>query len=515
MRIKNITVKGFRRFDDLKIELGEQMPKVVAMVGPNGSGKSSVFDAFEEKLKLYKGASYNPKSDFFNKFAFSEEDAKKDLQYDRNSNIQIEREDSKAFGKISFYIRPPYRYAPSIMVTDIRGTSTDLIDDVNRPSTTTQLDRRLQENYEQLLANAYDLFEEGSMTGDQVREQLVGKINESLKNILGDLQISFLGNVRAKKGQLHFKKGKYKDIPYENLSSGEKEIVDIIIDLQAKLSIYNDTAYCIDEPELHLNSAIQRNLLNEIVRILPENNQLWVATHSIGFLRALQKDLKGNSIILDFSDKDFDESQVITPMKMTRENWKRIFSTALEDLTGLLSPEEIYYCEGRKDTSDEKGLDAICYRKIFEVTKPESLFVSSGGSTEPDDYSEIALKILQKAFDSVKIFILKDRDDENREEWINKDPDKRRMLKRREIENYLYDWTVISKLDPTAIKEEYEKVVKDIVNDNVKDSGGDIKKNVTPSLDSNNLEDYKKLLAEQISPDMDVYKELEEIIFKQ
>lgn len=515
MRIKKITLKGFRRFDDLTIDLENKTPQVIAMVGPNGSGKSSIFDAFDEKLKIYKGASYNAKSEFFNKFAFSEEDSKKGLQYDRNSNIQIEREDSKSFDKISFYIRPPYRYAPSIMVTDIRDINMDLIEDVNRPSTTTQLDRRLQENYEQLLAKAYDLFEEGSKTGDQARDELVGKINESLRNILGDLQISYLGNVRAKKGQLHFKKGKYKDIPYENLSSGEKEIVDIVIDLQAKLGTYNDTAYCIDEPELHLNSAIQRNLLNEIVRILPENNQLWVATHSIGFLRALQKDLKDKSIILDFSDKDFDESQVITPMRMTRENWKRIFSTALEDLTGLLSPEEIYYCEGRKDTFDEKGLDAICYRKIFELTKPESLFVSSGGSTEPDDYSEIALKILQKAFDSVKIFILKDRDNENRDEWINKDPNKRRMLKRREIENYLYDWTVISKLDTTAIKEEYDKIVKDIVNDNVKDLGGEIKKNVTPSLDSKNLEDYKKLLAEQISPDLDVYKELEEIIFKQ
>jgi len=218
MRIKKITLKGFRRFDDLTIDLENKTPQVIAMVGPNGSGKSSIFDAFDEKLKIYKGASYNAKSEFFNKFAFSEEDSKKGLQYDRNSNIQIEREDSKSFDKISFYIRPPYRYAPSIMVTDIRDINMDLIEDVNRPSTTTQLDRRLQENYEQLLAKAYDLFEEGSKTGDQARDELVGKINESLRNILGDLQISYLGNVRAKKGQLHFKKGKYKDIPYENLS---------------------------------------------------------------------------------------------------------------------------------------------------------------------------------------------------------------------------------------------------------------------------------------------------------
>ena len=47
MRIKTITLKDFKRFNDFTIDLGDTPKRIVAFVGPNGSGKSSVFDGFE------------------------------------------------------------------------------------------------------------------------------------------------------------------------------------------------------------------------------------------------------------------------------------------------------------------------------------------------------------------------------------------------------------------------------------------------------------------------------------
>ena len=78
-----MTLKGFKRFDDLTIDLGTQPSKIVTMVGPNGSGKSSVFDAFEEKQKDYKGANANESIEFFSKFLFSSDEAIKLLQYQK------------------------------------------------------------------------------------------------------------------------------------------------------------------------------------------------------------------------------------------------------------------------------------------------------------------------------------------------------------------------------------------------------------------------------------------------
>src|SRR5690606_8175970 len=147
-----------------------------------------------------------------------------------------------------------------------------------------------------------------------VRNELVGKVNQILNQIL-DIEISELGNILAKKGQLYFKKGNVKDFPYANLSSGEKEVIDIILDLIIKTEEYDETVFCIDEPELHLNTSIQRKLLLEIEKLIPDNCQLCVATHSIGFLRGLQEDLKDKSQVLDFSEKDFfTGTHTITPI---------------------------------------------------------------------------------------------------------------------------------------------------------------------------------------------------------
>lgn len=44
MRIKEIQIKNFKRFDNLIIK-GTEQSKLVALVGPNGSGKSSILEA--------------------------------------------------------------------------------------------------------------------------------------------------------------------------------------------------------------------------------------------------------------------------------------------------------------------------------------------------------------------------------------------------------------------------------------------------------------------------------------
>ena len=41
------TIVGFKRFDNLTIDLGPTPKKIIGLVGPNGCGKSSIFDAFE------------------------------------------------------------------------------------------------------------------------------------------------------------------------------------------------------------------------------------------------------------------------------------------------------------------------------------------------------------------------------------------------------------------------------------------------------------------------------------
>lgn len=523
MRIKKIRLIQFKRFTDITIDLGEKPKKIVALVGPNGSGKSSVFDAFEEKQKTYKGASYNPSNSFFSKlFHLGQADNQK---YDRNNDVKIIKEDgSEVFDKKSFYIRTSYRFTPRLNVTEIRQQQNTL-DDTSRPGSSTELDGRMLENYERMIGTAWDEFwneEENGKTGKITREELTGKINEILKNII-DVRISNLGNVIKGEGQLYFEKGNSKDFPYENLSAGEKEVVDIITDLIVKTREYDDTAFCIDEPELHLNTAIQRKLLIEIEKLIPDSCQLWIVTHSIGFLRALQEELKDKTSVLNFSESNFDESVIITPMKPSRQNWQNIFQTALEDITGLLAPKKIIYCEGKKEpdkNGNEQGLDAEVFNTIFEEKYHDVLFVSSGGNTELDKNISIALTVLSKAFMDVKLFLLKDRDinrdgsmttQEQRVAWLKDAPD-RMMLKRREIENYLFDFEIISKKFPLVMLEKHNEIVTDIENEDVKGKTGEIM-NLCGINNRMTGEEFKKGLALFIQPDTNIYKELEEIVF--
>ena len=523
MRVKTVELVGFKRFDHLTIDLGDTPKKIVALIGPNGCGKSSIFDGFEQQLQSMR--SYGSEGvEFYSKLLFYDDDHRKE-QYNAQQTVNV------TFGpgtlnRKSFYIRTSYRFTPKINVTRIEQTP-DILDSGDEPISTIALDQRLLSNYKRLLGIAYEEFDKGLKTGNQAREELIGKINNILSNIL-DVQISSLGNLSAGKGEFYFKKGNTTDFPYANLSSGEKEVIDIVIDLVVKSKEYTETVYCIDEPELHLNTAIQRKLLVEINRLIPDNCQLWVATHSIGFIRALQNELKDNCQILDFSEKNyFTGTHTIRPIVPNRRNWMRIFEIALDDLIDLVAPKRIVYCEGRADSGPnkiERGLDAQVYENIFSAAFPDTVFVSSGGNTEPDQRSDIAIDILGKVFKGLEIWVLKDRDiasgkpldESGRQTYLNNNESHHRVLKRWELENYLFDKEILLKyceyeslmFDEAA----YNNFVTDIDNQNVKDEVGRIKNfcGITTNISADT---FKLNLSKHITEETEVYKELRECIF--
>lgn len=363
----------------------------------------------------------------------------------------------------------------------------------------------------------------------EAKAHIIGELNNAISNCLM-LEIDNLGNIESNQGTIFFKKNDTPNVfEYNVLSAGEKEVDDILLDLYLRKDEYVDSIYIIDEPELHLNTAIQRRLLVEINKMIPENCQIWVATHSIGFLRALQDELGDVSQIIEFKEENrwASESYTLEPMIKSRSNWRNIFTTALDDLAGLVSPKRIIYCEGRAEPTSsgaEQGLDAIVYNTIFGEKYPETLFVSSGGNTELDQRSSIAIGVLSKVFSDVQIWVLKDRDmasgrnisEAERQECFRRYAN-HRVLKCFEIENYLYDKEVLKKYCETKGKifneSGYDAFVTDIINQNVKDFTGRIKE-FCSIRESINAEKFKKNLAEVIEPSMEVYRELEGVIFR-
>jgi len=513
MRVKSLTLRDFKRFHDFKIDLMVDSRKIVALVGPNGSGKSSVFDAFEELATDYKGRPHKPIS-YYKKSLFGATPT--DESYDVRSHVILDS-DQQVYDRKSFYIRSAYRYTARLNVEAIKKLD-DPEADQSRPKRLIDMDGRLAENYERLLGRFYDEVYGKDLTGQAWAQRNIDEINDVLKNVL-DITISSLGNPVNGEGSLYFEKGSSKKFPFENLSSGEKEVLDIVIDLFVKKSIYTNSVICIDEPELHLNTAIQRKLLVELEKLISEESQLWVATHSIGFLRALQDELWGKTAVIDFTGADFDQPVQRAPIKGTRRDWMRIFETALEDLTGLMAPQQIVYCEGRADTgigTGELGLDADIYNEAFGDGHPDTLFVSSGGGGEVRRNALVALKVLRKALSQVKFIVLKDRDDKTDAErtFFLSEDSANRMLLRREIENYLFDKQV---LEAYCTEEKtnfdvskYQAAVTDIVYQDLKPVQQKIQ---TACGGVGDMAAFKRALAKHLKNAPSVLRELESVIF--
>ena len=532
MKIKRLHLDKYKRFFDLNIELGETPKRIVALVGANGCGKSSVFDAMlfyanayfrigntSQHDYLYHSLGGNPGYDYQNVI----------IDFVEGNFIDI-YQSCRSTGKehTIFSFRSSFRYNGTLNVKESRAVSDIRMNDYGATSAA-DIDQRIEQNYRRLNIKYNKYLNDEDCKPSQAKAHIIGELNSAISNCL-KLSIDNLGNIEAGQGTFFFKKDDTQGtFEYNVLSSGEKEVIDILLDLYLRKDEYTDSIYIIDEPELHLNTAIQRKLLVEINKMVPDNCQIWIATHSAGFLRALQDELSEDSQIVEFKEENQWASQAykLAPMKKCRAAWQSIFATALDDLTSLVSPRRIIYCEGRAEPTQgggECGLDAKVFNNIFGEKYPETLFVSSGGNTELDQRSTIAISILSKVFHDVEILVLKDRDmasghvvsEMDRQEYLDTNGNNHRVLKRFEIENYLYDKEILQKYCQICGHEfdevAYDALVTDIVNQNVKDLTGRIK-NICNIITPINPEKFKIALSKVFDSTMSIYVELEEVIF--
>lgn len=534
MRIKSIELKnGYKRFHDLTIDLGADPKKIVALVGQNGCGKSSVLDGITYRLSdhLTIGA--------LSRRGYEYHSMKNDNTYrpDNNINIKFDQgelanvlEQRRLAGTLSTVatIRSPYRYNSSVKINAITAVSPIIKNDFGA-STTLDIDAKVESNYRRLQALYNSYMHQNDVAPSVAKSAIIQRLNNYINDCL-NLNIDNLGNIEADRGTIYFTKPD-QSTPFEFnvLSAGEKEVIDLILDLYLRSEDYNDTIYLIDEPELHINTSIQRKLLTVIEKLIPDNCQLWITTHSIGFLRALQDELSDKSQIILF-EKDVkwaSEPQILYPIAKNHSTWKKLFATSLDDLANLVSPRRIVYCEGKDRPGlggQEKGFDAQVYNTIFNDKHHDTLFISSGGNTELDQRSDIALALLTKVLSEINILVLKDRDmasgkptsQHDRLIYLKNNPKNHRVLIRWEIENYLFDKEVLvsycTEHQLNFDEKAYDQFVTDIENQNLKDESSRVKK-ICGIITSIGAEQFKLNLAEHIKEGMIVYSELESCIF--
>lgn len=541
MKIKKIELNNFKRFTHLIVEDIPETAKLVVLVGPNGSGKISFMESMNH---YYKYAGYGNIGDYhYLSKTGNTEDFNNSQWYARASKIvSIDFHDAslpKGIGnsndiKGHFYFRSAYRNEPEFQIDSMRRQH-DPTESI-RLESLIQNDQTVSTNYQRLIANTISgVYDNGNdaKTVAALREELIGKIRTAIERVFEDLEFSSLGNP-LQNGDFYFTKGITRDFSYRNLSAGEKSAFDLILDMVVQSKYYPDAIYCIDEPETHMHTKLQGRVLRELYLLIPGQSQLWLSTHSIGMLQEaeeIEKELPGTVAFLDFGGKDFDTDQVIRPAKIGRAVMDKFYELAFGDFAKLMLPKTIVFCEGDPNGKTRKDFDKIIYSTIFADTHPEAFFISGGSCNDIENIEKTHGEIISTLLQNSQIIKIVDRDDRSPQEVADLAKSGIRVLKRRNLESYVLDDAVIKKLcDKVGKPEEYAACIQEkqqaltgsvsrgnAPDDFKKASGGiyiSLKRHLSLTQCGNNPDPFMRdTLSPLITPDMDVYKELEAEIF--
>ena len=448
VRIKSVHLEDYKRFVDLTIRDIPESVRLVVLIGPNGSGKSSLFDAFLLKSWASRNNYSITGSDQYSGY-YNRGPAGVQTTAEVAEGISIEfhcrAPSAPNDWAAAFNIRSAYRNEADFRLHSIQAVQSP--QDVTRFSRIIDADQSVSDNYQRLVWKR-----QADIDRDAPEEMSIGKYR---REFLSDLQTAMrtlfrnprlvlqdFGGVQDA-GAFRFSKGTADDFHYKNLSGGEKAAFDLLLDIFVKSTVYKDAIYCIDEPEAHIATALHGPLLKSMLELVPQKSQLWIATHSARFARQAYELMNQDEsvVFLDFANRDFDKCVVMTPRVPNRSFWQTTYKVALDDLADLVAPENVVICEGSKSQAD-RGFDADCYNRIFADRRPDTMFISFGSSSEVENSQHLA-GLIGAIAKGVTVWWVIDRDEMNPEERIERIQTGVRVLRRRELENYLYDPEVL------------------------------------------------------------------------
>lgn len=442
MKIRQIRLNNFKRFTDTTIGEIPREVRLVVIVGPNGCGKSSVIDAaltWHSHRWAQRGgwdATYHLKQ-------------APGAAGKWNQTVDVTFHDPQPAdelqGKKAIYVRTAYRNDPEFQLGQLSRVPPAVQE--HRFYRLIDNDQAVSQNYQRLVSEGFEYaYERGdpAETLARFRERSIGAIRDSMQRLFPGLTLNSLGNPLTE-GTFRFDKGESRGFLYKNLSGGEKAAFDLLLDVLVKRREYDDTAFFIDEPETHMSTALQASLLEELFGLVPQQSQLWIATHSIGMMRKareLGRRFPGEVVFLDFDGINFDVPATVAPTSPDRPFWKRAMQIALDDMAGYVAPEYVVLCEGGT-VAGGSDFDATCYNTIFAPDYPDVVFLGAGSADDVQNDPRQVEATMKGIAPSVEVIRLIDRDDRTDDELVTLQARGLRVLSLRNIESYLLDDAVL------------------------------------------------------------------------
>ena len=488
MKIKKLVIKNFKNITNLSME---NIPDLVVIAGPNGSGKTSIFEA----IRVFKAAmgpytdsdmsiihqEVNNQLDNFitlgknestisigfeldsDEISYLKQQGYDDEIKSTNGSLLLEGTVTKStngslllegtvtisksgsarpadsypalshilshydatdkLGAIMYI--PAFRDLPSGNVGDIT-LSSDWEDQQK-----TQIMGNIRAKFQMIKQNIpIMLIYDQTHTNDQ-STKFIPQVQKIFKDFFFPKEFLGVNVNRALSWSFPIKYNNHThDIDY--LSSGEKEILMTFIEI-LKLQL-TGSIILFDEPDLHLNAALEKKIIRNLDRIVKEGNQIWVITHSLEIIGSIPiESLYKMKSIFPENDKE----NMIELCSEKRDKYE-IFNN-LGATTGIqLISDKIVYVEGSSDIE--------ILRTLFKEFDDKICFIETNGVKGIQGISHAVGKLMDQATEYDSFLMIRDRDfltDDECGKLVNKYENRVHVLTKRNIENLLLDPNIL------------------------------------------------------------------------
>ncbi|QAU49209.1 ATP-binding protein [Bradyrhizobium guangzhouense] len=270
-----------------------------------------------------------------------------------------------------------------------------------------------------------------------------------------------------KKSQL-FYEHEGQSFPITALSSGEREVVNIVFDFLLRNP--SDCIVVFDEPELHLHPELSYRLI-QTLRTAGARNQFIFCTHSAEIISASLD----NSVIFIAPPKQPSINQAI---RVTENDDTHQALRLVGQSIGIVAlGKKIVLIEGQHGS-----LDKQTYGAMLRGSFPDLVLVPSGGKGFIQSFGSLNDLVLKKTIWGVSFFMLCDADavppSRDLARLTELSGGRMQVLKRYHLENYFLDAEVIARMfepfeteaserswlrDPAAIDERLKTIAREIL----------------------------------------------------
>jgi ABC-type cobalamin/Fe3+-siderophores transport system ATPase subunit len=224
-----------------------------------------------------------------------------------------------------------------------------------------------------------------------------------------------------------------QSFPIASLSSGEREVINIVFDFLLRSP--SDCIVAFDEPELHLHPELSYKLI-QTLKAIGQRNQFILCTHSPDIITASLD----NSVIFvaPFSAAGINQAIPVHENDETNEALKRLGQSI-----GIVAlGKKLVLVEGATSSLDKQTYGAILRDRF-----PNLVLVPSGGRGVITSFETLHKHVLEKTIWGVEFFMLCDRDavPPSRDSASIVTP-RLKVLNRYHLENYFLNEEILARV---------------------------------------------------------------------